>query len=107
MSSIFEIVLRATLVLLVLVLLPGLPWPDITTFLPYFEQLFKMLWLLNPVFDVPTLFAIGKIILFLELIFIARRFIMSIIHFVTSGTFYTEIRIPPGEGGIGSGRTGI
>jgi len=107
MSSTVEIIFRSVIVAAILLLLPGLPWPNIDLVLPYLAQLFDYFWLLNPIFDIPLLFSLGKLILLLQLILAAKYLIMGVAHFITSGTFYTQIKSPPGEGGIGSGETGI
>jgi len=107
MNATVEMILRGAFVALILLILPGLGWPDITPFLGYFQMLFGMLYLLNPILNIDLLFALGKIILVLDLILIARSLIMSMVHFITTGSFYTQIKLPPGEGGIGGGYKGI
>jgi len=107
MSSTVEVLLRSALVALLILILPGLGWPDITPFLGYFQQLFGMLYLLNPILNIDLLFALGKVILVLDLILIARALIMAVVQFITTGSFQRlEVKFP-GQGGIGGGETGI
>jgi len=87
MSSLLIVVARAGLLVLVLGMLTLFPWPDITPYFSYLQQLFNMIYLLNPIFDVPTLFLIAGLTLGIELIFLVRKLIVALVHFISSGSF--------------------
>jgi len=107
MNFTLEMLLRIALLALIILVLPGLPWPDIEPYLGYFQQLFNLLYFLNPMMNIDLLFILGKAIMLIDMLLIVRTLIIAMIHFVTTGSFQTTINKPVGEGGIGGGETGI
>jgi len=88
MNSTIWLIVRAALVSLVLLVLTFFPWPDITPYLVYFQQLMNMIMFLNPIWDVPTFFVLGSAMLGIEAILLGRTIFISLVHFITTGSFH-------------------
>jgi len=87
MSSVLSMVARVLMLGLVVTIVMALPWPDIEPFLQYLQTLFNMLYLLNTLLDVDTLFVVGKMILVLDIVWLAKIIAVALFHFVSSGSF--------------------
>jgi len=107
MSFTLEMLLRIGFLALIILVLPGLPWPDITPYLGYFQQLFNLLYFLNPLMNIDLLFIFGKAIMIIDILIIVRSLALAMIQFITTGSFQITTNKPAGEGGIGGGETGI
>jgi len=87
MSALLIVVARTGLLAFIMVIVALFAWPDITSYLIYVEQFVNYLFFLDPIFDMDTFFSITKLFLAIEVIFLLRRLVVGIVHFISSGSF--------------------
>jgi len=87
MSSFWLYIGRTTILILVAGLLSLFPWPDISSFLIYFQRFVDLIYFVNPLVDIDTLFLSIKIVIGVEIIFLAWKILVACAHFITSGSF--------------------
>lgn len=87
MSSFLAYVGRIGMLLLFVVFLMGLSWPDITLYVTYIAYPINLLWFLNTFIDMTAVFAVTKVALGLIFYVFSLKIIKALIHFVASGSF--------------------
>jgi len=88
MSSIIWMVVRGAMVVMIILVLHALPWPDITPYLVYIQPFVNYTMIANPLVDMQTAFLVVKIVLVIELALLTfKRIVLPVFHFVSSGSF--------------------
>lgn len=87
MSAFLQGIAAAGLLALIAVILPLLPWPDISIYLEFFGTVIGYFFFFNLVFPVDTLFTIAVLIITIEFSLWVFRMALNIMNFFIGQRF--------------------
>jgi len=109
MSAFLEYVGRVGLLLVILLFLTGLPWPDISAVYDYIPVVINTLWFFNPYFPMSEFFLVVRTVILIELGLLLYRIVGTAAVYVASGRWEfgkKEADHGVGSSGIGGGGYG-
>jgi len=103
MSTFFLYVGRVAIIGLIIGVLAGFPWPDITPYLTLIGTTINYMYYFNPIFPVTELLLVTTAVLTIEMSLFTIQLIISIANFIGSGHWsWGQKHVEyAGEGAIG------
>jgi len=90
MNHFQEIIFRSVVLTVVLISITLFPCPDITPMLGFFETAVNAFFYLDPLVDTTTAFALGGVVILIEIAYYGYRVFLFIARFITTGKLHSS-----------------
>lgn len=89
LSGAIGILIRIFMLVILILIIIGFPWPDISEYLLIIPLIVKKLWFLDWAINIPLVFIAAKINIAIMIFLLTKQIVIKLGHFITSGVFYS------------------